>query len=145
MVSAQKNYPYAALRSLYSLGCYSSNVSRVQYQAISTQPGMDIWSIKDDSIDVRISRESEMSLRQMGVDCTIVHESVELLVQQFEQKLTMQQQEWFEEYVSCVAIFCILHVSVTSCFHRLQPSDRSLVGQNIKYRYFRIKSLRHLS
>jgi len=60
---------------------------------------MDIWSIKDDSIDVRISRESEMWLKQMGVDCTVVHESVELLVQQFEQKLTVQQ-EWFEEYVS---------------------------------------------
>ncbi|XP_065913902.1 carboxypeptidase B-like [Dysidea avara] len=74
-----------------------TNVSRVQYQAISTQPGMDIWSIKDDSIDVRISRESEMWLRQLGVYCTMVHDSVELLIQQFEQKLTVQQ-EWFEEY-----------------------------------------------
>ena len=42
-----------------------------------------------------------MWLKQLGMYCTIVHDSVELLVQQFEQKLTVQQQDWFEEYVSC--------------------------------------------
>ena len=67
---------------------------------------MDIWSIKEDKfrIDVRIPRESEMWLMKLGVHCTIVHDSVELLVQQFEQKLTERQQEWFEEYVSLMCI-----------------------------------------
>ena len=81
---------------------YSFNVSPVQYQAISSQPGMDIWSIKEDSIDVRISRKSEMWLKKLGVYCTMVHDSVEQLVQRFEEKLTVQQQEWFEQYVSQV-------------------------------------------
>ena len=62
---------------------------------------MDIWSVKnDDAIDVRVSRENMMWLKQLGVYCTILHDSVEQLVRQFEQKLTVKQ-EWFEEYVSC--------------------------------------------
>jgi len=97
----------------------------VQYQAISTQPGMDIWSIEEDSIDVRISRESEMWLEQLGVHCTIVHDSVELLVQQFEQKLSVQQQEWFEEYVSCIMMsyfstyMCLLEIVMDSIMQKV--------------------------
>ena len=72
----------------------------MQYQTISTQPGVDIWAIKKDQIDVRVSRENIMWLRQLGVHCTMLHDSVEQLVQKFEQKLTVKQ-EWFEEYVSC--------------------------------------------
>ena len=60
---------------------------------------MDIWSIKQDRIDIRIPRESEMWLMKLGVHCTVVHDSVELLVQQFEQKMKDQQQGWFEQYV----------------------------------------------
>ncbi|XP_065909435.1 carboxypeptidase O-like [Dysidea avara] len=74
-----------------------SSISRVQYQTISTQPGVDIWAIKKDQIDVRVSRENMMWLRQLGVHCTMLHDSVEQLVQKFEQKLTVKQ-EWFEEY-----------------------------------------------
>ncbi|XP_065890606.1 carboxypeptidase B-like [Dysidea avara] len=74
-----------------------SNVSRVQYQAISTQPGMDIWYISNNNIDVRVSWENVMWLRQLGIHCTILHDSVEQLVKQFEKDL-MVKQEWFEEY-----------------------------------------------
>jgi len=107
MVNANSTFDPVCLLPLVVI---SSNVSRVQYQAISTQPGMDIWSIKKDTVDVRISRESEMWLKQLGVYCIIVHESVELLVQQFEQKLTVQKQEWFKEYVSIS-----IYVAIPGC------------------------------
>ena len=81
---------------------YSSNVSRVQYQAIFTQPGMDIWYINSNNIDVRVSLEKMMWLRQFGVHCMVLHDSVEQLVKQFEKELTVKQ-EWFEEYVSAQA------------------------------------------
>ena len=101
--SSQKNsYVCGSLVYLiewHGIFFFSSNVSPAQYEAISAQPGMDIWSIKQDRIDIRIPRESEMWLMKLGVHCTIVHESVELLVQQFEQKMKDQQQGWFEQYV----------------------------------------------
>ena len=39
---------------------------------------------------MRVSREGVMWLRQMGLHYTILHESVEHLVQQFERKLTVK-------------------------------------------------------
>ena len=93
---------------------YSSNVSRVQYQAISTQPGMDIWYISNNNIDVRVSWENVMWLRQLGIHCTILHDSVEQLVKQFEKDL-MVKQEWFEEYVSLWATCMEGYTILSNC------------------------------
>jgi len=67
---------------------------------------MDIWHIDINNVDVRVSLEKWMLLRQLGVHCVVVHDSVEQLVKQFEKELTVKQ-EWFEDYVS-VWIYLVL-------------------------------------
>ena len=79
----------------------SNNVSRVHYQSILDQPGMDIWSAANGGsrLDVRVTRDDVMRLKQLGLHCTTLHDSVEQLVRKFEENLSVKQ-EWFEEYVS---------------------------------------------
>ena len=73
----------------------------MHYQAILDQPGMDIWSAANGGtrLDVRVARDDAMRLKQLGLHCTTLHESVEQLVRKFEKSLSVKQ-EWFEEYVS---------------------------------------------
>ena len=84
---------------------FSNNVSRVHYQAILDQPGMDIWSAANggSQLDVRVPRDDVMRLKQLGVHCTTLYENVEQLVSKFEKSLSVKQ-EWFEEYVSIAKV-----------------------------------------
>ena len=88
----------------------------MHYQAILDQPGMDIWSAANGGsrLDVRVARDDVMRLRQLGVHCTTLHESVEQLVRKFEKSLSVKQ-EWFEEYVSSCNYNVIPNESLVSC------------------------------
>jgi len=80
---------------------FSDNVSRVQYQAILDRPGMDVWSAAygGSRLDVRVARDDVKQLKQLGLYCTTLHDSVEQLVEKFESSLSVKQ-EWFDDYVS---------------------------------------------
>lgn len=61
---------------------------------------MDIWSKNNrESLDIRTARDDIKWLKQLGLHCTILHDSVEQLVRKFEESLSVKG-EWFEEYVS---------------------------------------------
>ena len=63
---------------------------------------MDIWSAANggSSLDIRVARDDVAWLKQLGLHCITVHDSVEELVRKFEENLSNVKQEWFEEYVS---------------------------------------------
>lgn len=63
---------------------------------------MDIWSAVNGGsrLDVRVARGDVIQLKQLGLHCTTLHDSVEQLVRKFEESLSSVKQEWFEEYVS---------------------------------------------
>lgn len=52
------------------------------------------------SLDIRVSRDDVMWLRELGLQCVTRHHSVEELVRKFEKKLPVKQDSWFEDYVS---------------------------------------------
>lgn len=63
---------------------------------------MDIWSAANggSSLDIRVARDDVAWLKQLGLHCITLHDSVEELVRKFEENLSSVKQEWFEEYVS---------------------------------------------
>ena len=63
---------------------------------------MDIWSATNgaSTLDIRIARDDITQLKQFGLHCSTVHDSVEQLIKKFEESLSGVKQEWFEEYVS---------------------------------------------
>jgi len=86
----------------------SNNVSRELYQAISEQQGMEIWSKNGGkNIDIRVAQEDVEWLKQLGLHCTILHDSVEQLVRNFEESLSVKQA-WFEQYVSIIKYSVVL-------------------------------------
>ena len=82
----------------------SNDVSRAHYQAISEQPGIDIWRSTNggSSLDIRITRgDVTWLVQKLGLHCTTIHDSVEELVRKSEESIGDNvKQEWFEEYVS---------------------------------------------
>ena len=70
---------------------------------------MDIWSVNRGavaSLDIRVARDDVTWLKQLGLHCITLHNSVEELVRKFEagsvERLSVKQDSdsWFEDYVS---------------------------------------------
>ena len=65
------------------------------------EPSVDVWKADGARLDIRTSRK--LFERLGWEECSVLHESVEELVVNFEkQLLNRSEAEWFEEYVSRV-------------------------------------------
>jgi hypothetical protein len=79
---------------------YSTGLTEKQYQSLLDEPSVDLWKADPDSgkLDIRMSR---LLYERLGwEECSVLHESVEELVLNFEKQLfNKTDAEWFEEYV----------------------------------------------
>ena len=74
------------------------------------EPSADVWKVDGARLDIRMSEE--LFERLGWEECSVLHESVEELVVDFEKKLLNQSQaDWFEEYVS-MSVHCIIYGSL---------------------------------
>ena len=79
---------------------YSIGLTQKKYQSLLDEPSVDVWKADTEGrLDIRMSRQLYESLG--WEECTVLHESVEELVVNFEkQLLNKTDADWFEEYVS---------------------------------------------
>ena len=83
---------------------YSTGLSEDKYQSLLEEPSVDIWKMDAEGrLDIRMSR---LLYERLGwEECSVLHESVEELVLNFEKQLlsfNKTDAEWFEEYVSII-------------------------------------------
>lgn len=79
---------------------YSTGLTEKQYQSLLDEPSVDVWKADPEGrLDIRMSRL--LYERLDWEECSVLHESVEELVRNFEKQLfNKTNAEWFEEYVS---------------------------------------------
>ncbi len=71
---------------------------------------VDVWAMTGEHADVRLHYSLYQSMRDQLPECTVLHASVEALVQQWERnmeetsKFNKTAAGWFEEYVSGVVL-----------------------------------------
>ena len=88
-----------------NLAFHSNRLTDKKYQSLLDEPSVDIWKVDPDSgkLDIRMSR---LLYERLGwEECSVLHESVEELVLNFEKQLlsfNKTDAEWFEEYVSII-------------------------------------------
>ena len=86
---------------------------------------VDVWAVTGEHADVRLHYSLYQSMRDKLPECTVLHASVETLVQQWERNMEETSNlnktvGWFEEYVSVVVVSGInlsLHVDIYSVEH----------------------------
>ena len=91
------------------LSC-STGLAAEKFQALLDEPSVDVWKVDAERrVDIRMSWKLYESLGWK--ECSVLHDSVEELVANFEkQMLNKTDADWFEEYVSTkVAGFQTLH------------------------------------
>ena len=78
----------------------SGGLTEKKFQSLLDEPSVDVWEVDTEGrVDIRMSRQLYESLG--WEECSVLHESVEELVVNFEkQLLNKTNAEWFEEYVS---------------------------------------------
>ena len=81
---------------------------------------MDIWTKSGATLDIRVARGNVTWLKQLGLQCTTLRDSVEELVRNFEagfeKKLLSVKRDsvsWFEEYVSYYSSFVKIFIQLT--------------------------------
>ena len=71
---------------------------------------VDVWAMTGEHADVRLHYSLYQSMRDQLPECTVLHASVEALVQQWERNMEETSKSnktaagWFEEYVSGVVL-----------------------------------------
>ena len=79
----------------------SIGLGEENYQTLLDEPGVDVWKMDGEGgLDIRMPRQL---YEQLGMEeCSVLHESVEELVANFEKELMVNKTDadWFEEYVS---------------------------------------------
>ena len=78
----------------------SGGLTEKKFQSLLDEPSVDVWEVDTEGrVDIRMSWQLYESLG--WEECSVLHESVEELVVNFEkQLLNKTDAEWFEEYVS---------------------------------------------
>ena len=78
----------------------STKLTQEKLQSLLEEPSIDVWKVgADGGLDIRMSWE--LYERLGWEECSVLHESVEELVVNFEKQLHIQTDaEWFEAYVS---------------------------------------------
>ena len=86
----------------HTLISHSTGLSEDKFQSLLDEPSVDVWKVDAEGrLDIRMSRQLYESLG--WEECSVLHESVEELVLNFEKQLlsfNKTDAEWFEEYVS---------------------------------------------
>ena len=82
---------------------FSNRLTEKKFQSLLDEPSVDVWKVDAEGrLDIRMSRQLYESLG--WEECSVLHESVEELVLNFEKQLLNQSRadaaDWFEEYVS---------------------------------------------
>ena len=82
----------------------STGLSEDKYESLLDEPSVDVWKVDAEGrLDIRMSR---LLYERLGwEECSVLHESVEELVLNFEKQLlsfNKTDAEWFEEYVSII-------------------------------------------
>ena len=82
---------------------------------------MDIWTKNGATFDIRVARDNVTWLKQLGLQCTTLRDSVEELVRNFEagfeERLLSVKRDsvsWFEEYVSFYNSFVNIYLNTVS-------------------------------
>ena len=81
---------------------HSNRLTEKKYQTLLDEPSADVWKVDAERrLDIRMSR---LLYERLGwEECSVLHESVEELVLNFEKQLFNQSRvdaaDWFEEYV----------------------------------------------
>ena len=88
----------------------SNRLSEKKLQALLDEPSVDVWKVDTEGrLDIRMSWQLYESLGWK--ECSVLHESVEELVVNFEKQLfNKTDADWFEEYVS----IRLLHNSIVT-------------------------------
>ena len=81
---------------------HSNRITEKKYQSLLDEPSVDVWKVDAEGrLDIRMSR---LLYERLGwEECSVLHESVEELVLNFEKHLFNQSRagaaDWFEKYV----------------------------------------------
>ena len=81
-------------------GTTSIGLTEEKFRALLDEPSVDVWKVDAEGrVDIRMSWKLYESLGWK--ECSVLHDSVEELVANFEkQLLNKTDADWFEEYVS---------------------------------------------
>ena len=94
----------------------SNRLTEKQLQALLDEPSVDVWRVDEEGrLDIRMSRQ--LYERLGWEECSVLHESVEQLVVDFEEQLLNQSRadaDWFEEYVSVSKLIRCFSSNITS-------------------------------
>ncbi len=71
-----------------------------------SQDEVDVWAMTGEHADVRLHYSRYQSMRDQLPECTVLHASVEALMQQDDRNMERSNLDktakWFEEYVSVI-------------------------------------------
>ena len=86
-----------------------------KFQSLFDEPSVDVWKVDAESrLDIRMSWELYEKLG--WEECSVLHESVEQLVVNFEKQLLNQTNaEWFEAYVS-LEVYVYISILLVAAF-----------------------------
>ena len=85
----------------YVFSSHSVGLTQEKLQLLLDEPSVDVWKVDGARLDIRMSRK--LFERLGWEECSVLHESVEELVVNFEKQLFNQSDdEWFKAYVSTV-------------------------------------------
>ena len=81
---------------------YSTDLSEEKYQSLLDESSVDVWKVDAEGrLDIRMPRQ--LYERLGWEECSVLHESVEELVLNFEKQLfNKTDAEWFEDYVRLI-------------------------------------------
>ena len=84
---------------------YSTDLSEEKYQSLLDESSVDVWKVDAEGrLDIRMPRQ--LYERLGWEECSVLHESVEELVLNFEKQLlsfNTTAADWFEEYVNLIS------------------------------------------